>query len=171
MFKIISITITLMVLLTWCSQLSNKMQMNWRSMYPTIDDKKIIIYETNYDSIENWDIIVMNRDVWWNNMTYIKRVIWIPWDSIKIYNWDVFIKDTLNNDYIKIEEKYLSADNKGNTDVRWNTEEQFSEVPVESYFVMGDNRPRSTDSRTCFQSCSVGSPYINKSQILWIVSQ
>jgi hypothetical protein len=32
---------------------------------------------------------------------------------------------------------------------------------------MGDNRNHSTDSRTCFQSCSVRTNYIGPSEIVW----
>ena len=65
------------------------------------------------------------------NTTYIKRVIGVPGDKIKISNGDLYINEK------KIKEKYVLKDD-------YNGE--FT-VPDGSYFVMGDNRSNSFDSR------------------------
>lgn len=71
---------------------------------------------------------------------YIKRIIGLPGDKILIKNGEVFVND------IKIEENYITA--KTNLWDGGYVKEGISIIIPEGYvFVMGDNRPRSSDSR------------------------
>ncbi len=80
---------------------------------------------------------------------FIKRIIGVAGDKIKIENGEVFIQTKNSSEFIKLEEPYLNQYNKSNTKVyfEYNTE---WEVPEDHYFLLGDNRNYSTDSRTCF---------------------
>ena len=85
------------------------------------------------------DIIVFkspgNKDI-----DYIKRVIGLPGDTIRISNDEVYV----NNN--RIQEDYISA--KTNVwDGGFIKENEPITVPSNQLFVMGDNRPRSSDSR------------------------
>ena len=75
-----------------------------------------------------------------NKISYIKRVIGVPGDKIKIKNGKVYV----NN--VEIEEKYLQSGIVTDNGKGYCTE---IEVPENSVFVLGDNRAQSTDSR-CF---------------------
>lgn len=103
-------------------------------MYPTLDDKDIMIlnkigYEV--DGLERFDIVVVK----YHDKYLIKRVIGLPGDSIKYKDNKLYI----NDEYV--EEPFLNDDV-----VTWDFE-MVGTVPEDSYFVMGDNRVVSMDSR------------------------
>ncbi len=73
-----------------------------------------------------------------NKKSYIKRVIGLPGEHVKIYNNKVFINNQLLN------EPYLQEDI-----LTTSLDGPFVDivVPQDCVFVMGDNREQSTDSR------------------------
>ena len=67
---------------------------------------------------------------------YIKRLIGLPGDRIEIKNGEVWLNDS------RLAEPYISP--RLNTSMR---SQQAVTVPAHAYFVMGDNRDNSSDSR------------------------
>ena len=76
---------------------------------------------------------------------YIKRVIGIPGDTIKVYDGKVYRVNEEDQD-VAIDEPYLSARNQGRT----QTSQEIFTVPDGKYVLFGDNRDRSLDSRRCY---------------------
>lgn len=72
------------------------------------------------------------------SIKYVKRVIGMPNDIVRVSNGEVFINDK------KLEEPYVDALN--NQRLSFQMPGEYA-VPEHAYFVMGDNRDNSNDSR------------------------
>lgn len=102
---------------------------------------------------ERGDAIVLKPHVDQSHQYYIKRVIGMPGETIRIGSGQVSIKPKNSEEFITISEPYLSLVNTGNTFIDDKPAEKIFTIPEDSYWVMGDNRIRSSDSRNCFQEC------------------
>lgn len=120
------------------------------SMEPTLQSYDLLLMErvTLLTQLPNrGDIIIFKSELKLNSFmkkNLIKRVIGVAGDHIQILGGEVYLNDKL------LEEPYITPITTGNVDVV---------VPEDSVFVLGDNRPNSTDSR--FDTVS----FVNKSQI------
>lgn len=86
---------------------------------------------------------------------FIKRIIGLPGETVELKQGQVFINSRL------LDEPYLNENNSGRTHPGSKT---LFRVPSDGYFVMGDNRLESVDSRNCFADrtlgdCSSGRPF------------
>ena len=110
------------------------------SMFPTFHDKEyLIVDEISYilGSPHRGDVIIFR----YPNDTkrfFIKRIIGMPNEEISITNGEVTIINKENPNGFKLTEPYINE--KFDTTMNYKTGEG-------EYFVMGDNRNRSSDSR------------------------
>ncbi|MCF0258232.1 MAG: signal peptidase I [Erysipelotrichaceae bacterium] len=121
------------------------LQINGKSMEPILKNNDIVLMEktTNFSPGQ----IVCFQ---WNNKTLLKRVIGVPGDWIDINKeGDVFVNGK------KLNEPYVKEKGLGETDMDFPVQ-----VPENCYFVLGDNRESSIDSR----SSVIG--FVNKDQII-----
>lgn len=104
-----------------------------------------------YETPQRGDIIVFKPP---HNTKeyYIKRIIGLPGEKVKLSNGKVYIYNKEHQSGWELPESYLSAENKNNTFPIPAQLVTNYEVPENSYFVLGDNRRKSTDSRTCFRA-------------------
>ena len=110
------------------------------SMYPTFENFDYLIIDEfiyNFQAPARGDVIVFrypdNPSIF-----YIKRVIGLPGEKISI-NRGVIVVTTLTGEKLSLVEPYIVNEDATYTkDISLHSEE---------YFVMGDNRPRSSDSR------------------------
>lgn len=155
-------------------------QINGQSMYTPYYDKEFIIVDRlsyrelpvfgSIQQIDRGDVVIFAPEVSEERKYFIKRVIGLPGETLKIAGGRVYLLDTQTGVYGELEEGYyLSEENNKKTTVRGDQSEYVYEIPAGNYFVMGDNRNHSTDSRTCFQSCSVRENYITPDAIVWKV--
>jgi signal peptidase I len=105
------------------------------SMQPTLYAGNFVIVNKIaylFNSPGRGDVIVFKFPPDPNREPYIKRIIGLPGDTVRITNGTVYVNEQPTH------EPYISA--PPNDDARWT-------VPPDSLFVMGDNRPNSSDSR------------------------
>lgn len=104
-------------------------------MLPAFKDGDRIIVEMDYSEIKRGDVIVFYSKAD-KEKVYFKRVLGLPGETLSIIEGDVFI------DGKKIEEPYVDQLFNQVKDNRPPVK-----VPERSYFVLGDNRDNSADSR------------------------
>lgn len=113
------------------------------SMIPTFQQDDQIIVRTIYD-LERFDSVVFHDS---SNRTLVKRIIGLPGEKIRYENDQLYVNDK------KIEEKFLDNDLVNHAGGIWTSDFTLEEltgtqvVPADEYFVLGDNRRSSNDSR------------------------
>jgi len=112
------------------------------SMLPNYKDKDFVIVDKISYQIRNpkyGEVIVFKPELN-NDVNYIKRIIGLPGDKVEIYSGKIFVNST------QVSEPYL----KGNlTYYENNSDYYFSKtLNDDEYFVLGDNRNNSQDSRS-----------------------
>jgi signal peptidase I len=81
---------------------------------------------------------------------FVKRIIGIPGDTVRIENGLVYVKKSGDTDFTELTENYLNSENKNNTFYKPSDDDYDFVVPADHYFVLGDNRTHSNDSRQWF---------------------
>lgn len=108
------------------------------SMEPNFNNNDILILDKisyKFIDIKRNDIISFNDE---NSKYLIKRVIGVPGDTVEIKNNILYINGN------KVEESYLT----GVTTSDFSLQDiGFDKIPDDYYFVLGDNRENSQDSR------------------------
>jgi signal peptidase I len=154
-------------------------QVEGSSMVDTLEDKEyIIINKLTYlvGTPHRGDVVVFRPP---NDPSkyYVKRVIGEPGDRIIIKDGFVYIQKGGQGEVKKLDESaYLNAHNEGHTykhppSSGDTTPIEYS-VPANDYFVLGDNRQGSLDSRS-FMVDGQPEPYVQRSNIkgkVWFVA-
>lgn len=105
-------------------------RVNGASMDPTLNDKDIMLLDEisyRFSDIERFDIVVVKEE----DEYLIKRVIGLPGETAEY-----------KNDKLYIDGEYVKEDFKHKETFDFSTT-----LGKDEYFIMGDNRTNSTDSR------------------------
>ncbi len=117
-------------------------QVNGQSMYPNYKNGEYILTNLiimRLKSIDRGDVIVFQSPVD-HEKDFIKRVIGIPGDEVMLRAGFVFLNG------IKLDETYLASDVRTYGGA-FLTEGRIVRITEGQYFVLGDNRSFSSDSR------------------------
>ncbi len=141
---IFAVLVAVLIFLALRHYVLQPFQVEGSSMEPQLHNQDQMVMLRNKD-IERYDVVVF-PDPRGSGDSYVKRIIGEPGDEI------YFSNDTLYLNNQPVEEPYLEP-LKSETEGKFT--EDFSlwdtlgltEVPDDYYFVMGDNRPYSGDSR------------------------
>lgn len=105
-------------------------RVNGASMNPTLNDKDIMILNEisyRFSEIERFNIVVVKEE----NEYLIKRIIGLPGEKIEYKDNKLYI----DGKYVKEDFKHMETMDFSTT------------LGEDEYFIMGDNRTNSTDSR------------------------
>lgn len=129
-------------------------QVEGNSMVGTLEDREyIIINKLTYflGNPERGDIVVF-RPPNEPSKFYVKRIIGTPGDTIQIRDGNVFVRSNDDESFRELPEPYLDERNQGHTfrhpPNSGDTTPVTYNVPEGQYFVLGDNRQGSHDSRS-----------------------
>lgn len=121
------------ILFLGINAVSARIRVDGFSMEPTLHNGEFVIVNKlayQFGEPKHGDVIVFRypRDP---DQEYIKRVIGLPGDRVRIINGQVYVNDEL------IDEPYIAAAPRYQSE--WS-------VPKDALFVLGDNRNNSSDS-------------------------
>ncbi len=110
------------------------------SMEPNFHNGQYIIIDKlsyRFRDVKRGEVVVLHPPVA-TSENYIKRVIGLPGETVEVKDGEVFINTT------KLDEPYLGSEQHNTTP--FNTDKPVT-LGTDEYFVMGDNREHSSDSR------------------------
>lgn len=150
--------VSAIVILLFVNFVAHPVRVDGRSMYPTLKDGEFGFTNVGgvlLNGVKRGDIVVVTMEEKGQKTHWVKRVIGMPGDTISCVNDIVFINGKVLDDTQYIDPDYRQScvdqfgyfnkvPNADNTDVQ-----DFEEVKLgdDEYYVMGDNRPYSKDSR------------------------
>lgn len=141
-YEVITFVLMLAVVYLVCAgvvrYVGQKTLVDGASMSPTLEDGDVLIVEKlsyRFRQPERYDVVVF-RYLYKENSYYIKRIIGLPGETVQIKDGKIYINGSL------LEEEFGSAviKNPGRAN-------QPITLGSDEYFVLGDNRNVSSDSR------------------------
>lgn len=131
--EIVPYVIIVIVVVLIRSFVVTPVQVDGDSMYPTLINNEILILKKYDKSYERFDIVVFN----YNNSKLVKRIIGLPGENIFYKNNQLYINNKKINDVnLNVLTNDFNLNDLG-----------YTKIPEGYYFVLGDNRINSLDSR------------------------
>ena len=148
--ELYSYIIIIIVVVLFRTFIATPVRVDGSSMDDTLANNDILILNKLDNNYERFDIVVIN----YNKTKLIKRIIGLPGENIEYIDNELYINGEILKDIDTSRTKDFSLKELYDVD----------KIPEDYYFVMGDNRGHSLDSR----SYQVG--LINKKDIVGTTS-
>ncbi len=153
-------------------------QVEGKSMDETLADREYIIINklAYYLGVPDRGDVVVFHPPNAPDKYYVKRVIAMGGDEVTIKDGKVFLKKAGETAETELREDYLDADNQGRTykhAISDDPSPQHFVVPPDHFFLLGDNRRNSTDSRAFTDGSGQLAPYVERQAIagkVWFVA-
>lgn len=111
------------------------------SMVPTFANGNYLIVDRltwKFEEPKRGEVVIFRypRDT---SKYFIKRIVGLPGDTVTVSGSSITITNAEHPDGFSLDQSYIERKEQQNFS---------TSVPPDSYFVLGDNRPQSSDSRT-----------------------
>lgn len=181
MFHLIDITLNIVIIVAIVATIRtfvvSPFQVEGNSMSDTLVHKEYIVinkFRYLFNDPSRGDIVVF-RPVGDASKYYVKRVIGLPGDTIIIRDGRVYLRK--DGEDVEFTEAYLSDKNAGRTyraPISTGDEREIVfNIPDTHYFLLGDNRLGSLDSRSFADEQGLPMPYVPRENIkgsVWFVA-
>jgi len=149
-----TLVLTLVIYLVIHNFVAQPFEVEQRSMLPTIAENEYVLIDKispRFDNYHRGDIVVFQPPDGFSQgeVPFIKRVIGLPGDTVSLQNGRVFVA-VAGGSPVRLDEPYVvrGIDGTAADTLPKDAEATTSwTIPEGTYFVMGDNRPDSQDSR------------------------
>jgi len=149
-----TLVLTLVIYLLIHNFVAQPFEVEQRSMLPTIAEHEYVLIDKispRFDDYHRGDIVVFQPPDGFGQggVPFIKRVIGLPGDTVSLENGRVFVA-VAGGSPVRLDEPYVvrGIDGAPAPSLPKDAEATTSwTIPDDTYFVMGDNRPDSQDSR------------------------
>jgi signal peptidase I len=149
-----TLVLTLIIYLVIHNFIAQPFEVEQRSMLPTIAENEYVLIDKispRFDNYHRGDIVVFQPPEGFSQggVPFIKRVIGLPGDTVSIENGRVFVA-VPGGSPVMLDEPYVvrGIDGRAAPTMPKDAESTAAwTIPDGTYFVMGDNRPDSQDSR------------------------
>lgn len=129
--------IIVVVVVLFRTFIATPVRVDGSSMDSTLKDGDILILNKLNNSYERFDVVVVNVNIDGNTSKLVKRIIGLPGESIEYKDNELYINGEIMED----------VDTARTSDFTLKELYNINKLPNNYYFVMGDNRGYSRDSR------------------------
>ena len=139
---IVTVILSLLIIIPIRALVMQPFYIKGAAMEPNFNNNDYTIFKLYDKNYKRGEVVVFKYPIKQEEY-FIKRVIGIPGEKIQIKNGYVYLYNDSNPDGQKLEESYLFPETK-----TYSLDENILELKNDEYYVLGDNRATSKDSRS-----------------------
>lgn len=135
--ELLSYIVIIVVVVLFRTFIATPVIVDGDSMLPNLKDNQVMILYKLPKELKRFDIVVVEHKVQGQKENLVKRIIGLPGEDVEYKNNKLYINDKeVEEDFIDDETNDFNLASIG-----------YLEIPEDYYFVVGDNRGDSLDSR------------------------